>query len=149
MQRRSGKAHRHLEDRFQAPLQPRRELVEALCAYAVHVSALRRRRRSDRLAPINRVADQGGIWCQLSQAKLIRRYRAHLAYLMRHQTITPRTLSRHLLAMRRASLVIVTRPVRRDRSGGFIREHNVYTITRTGILWIRRHARALRIPSVV
>jgi DNA-binding transcriptional ArsR family regulator len=153
--------HRELEDRNRAPLRPRRELLESLVAYAVYLSARRRRRQRLKPAPINTVADRGQIWFKGHRGKVLERFREHAFYLEhgrarrpgeRHgraelHHMSPRTLTRHVAALRRDRLVAVGNFSRFDRRRGeWIQEPNVYTITRAGVLWITRHARALQIP---
>ena len=151
--------HAHPEDRNRAPLRPRRELFEAIVAYAVHVSQRRRRQAKKKRAPIALVAAKGQIWAQPQpgQPKLLERCSAHLAYL----DLEPpslRTLRRHIAGFRRTRyrdkrrgdcgpILIVGNYSRFDRTRQeWLQTPNVYTITRAGILWITRHAKALKIP---
>lgn len=149
--------HAHPEDRNVAPLRPRRELFEAIVAYAVHVSNRRRRSARQKRAPIALVAAKGQIWFQMRQRKLLDRCRAHLEYIELEPS-SLRTLQRHIAGFRRTRY----RDKRRGDQGPilnvgnhsrfnkkraeWVQVPNVYTITRAGILWISRHARALRIP---
>ncbi len=137
--------HQHVEDRFRAPLRPRRELMEAIWNFALHKTDRRRRRQGVPQVSIFRV----NIWAQIGQAALIGRYGAHLDYLGESHPITPRTLTRQVACLRALDLVRVVHPVSPDGRGGFRREANVYSITRTGKLWIKKHGRAVRIPLVV
>jgi len=149
--------HEHLEDRNVAPLRPRRELFEAIVAYAVHVSNRRRRRARQKRAPIALVAAKGQIWCELRQRKLLERCAAHLRYLELEPS-SLRTLQRHIAGFRRTRyrdrrrgdvgpILKVGNYSRFDRKRReWIQRPNVYTITRAGILWISRHAQALQIP---
>lgn len=143
-------AHRHPEDRLYAPLRLRRELFEALFAYAIYVTGRRRRRRGVTPIDILKVADAGELWCKAGQQKVLERYQEHAAYLELEHPMSPRTLTRHVALAKRLKLVNVGNYSRFDaRAGGWVQERNVYTITRAGVLWIKRHARALKIPSVV
>lgn len=140
-------AHHHPDDRNVAPLRPRRELFEALFAYAVHLSARRRKRAELRPAPINAVAERGQIWFKARRGQLLVRYHAHVKYLGLVHPMSPRTLTRHVARLRRLRLVAVGNYSRFDHQRDrWLQEPNVYTITRDGVLWIKRHARALRIP---
>lgn len=143
-------AHEHPEDRFLSTLRPRRELVEALIAYAIHMSGRRRRKRGVRQAELLKVVELDEIWVQASRAKLIERYQAHLEYLEREHPISPRTLTRQIAGIKQQKLLTVIDPSHFDeRRREWVQQRNIYTITRAGILWIRRHARSLKIPSVV
>ena len=138
--------HRSLDDRFQAPLRPRRELLEALWNFALWKTMRRRRRARLPMLALLKVT----VWCQLSQAALIDAYCRHLKYLSLSHPITRRTLTRQLAAFRRDQLISVMQPRDPDRRTGKWRlEHNIYTITRAGILWIKKHGRAVKIPQVV
>lgn len=158
------KRHREIADRNVAPLRPRRELVEAIVAYAVFLSARRRKSQKLKPAPINAVADRGQIWFRARQGKVLERFREHAFYLEhgrarrpgeRHgraelHHMSPRTLTRHVAACRRARLLSVGNFSRYDRArAAWIQEPNVYTVTRAGILWIKSRARALKIPRFV
>lgn len=138
--------HRHPEDRFSSTLRPRRELLEALWNLAYWDTNRRRRRRR---APRVSIFDVE-IWVQASQARLIRRYQAHLAYLRAPASLSRRTLSRQVAGFRRLKLLMVTHPGHYDRRRArWVHQDNIYTITHAGKLWIKRHARATKIPSVV
>lgn len=138
--------HQHPEDRFRATLRPRRELLEAIWNLAYYETNKRRRRRRAPRVSIFEVE----IWTQASQARLIRRYLAHLAYLRAPAALSRRTLSRQVAGFRRLRLLAVTHPSHYDRRrAAWIHQDNIYTITHAGKLWIKRHARAVKIPSVV
>ncbi len=133
-------------DREHSTLRPRRELLEALWNLAYWSTDNRRRRAGHRKVSILKVP----IWVQASQARLLARYRAHLAYLKEPRSMAARTLSRQMAGFRRLKLVQVTAPSHYDRArGGWIHEPNVYTVTYLGKLWIKRHARSVKIPLVV
>lgn len=139
-------AHRHPDDRFLATLRPRRELLEALWNLAYWSTDKRRRRAQLRKVSVLKVP----IWCQASQPRLLARYQAHLAYLKEPRTLSKRTLTRQVTGFRRLKLVAVTHQSHYDKSrGGWVHEPNVYTITYLGKLWIKRHARAVKIHLVV
>lgn len=137
-------------DRDASTLRPRRELFEALFAYAVFLSARRRRRKQLKPRPLNAAADAGEIWFKGNQVKVIERYMAHVAYLRLDVRLSLRTLSRQIRGLRRLRRLVVGNYSRFDRQRWtWHQEPNVYTITRAGVLWIKRHARALKIPRFV
>lgn len=96
---------------------------------------------------------------------MLERYREHLFYLEHGRARRPgerfgravelgnmsaRTLTRHVAGYRRDKRVAVGNYSHYDkRRHEWIQVPNVYTITRTGILWINRHAKGLRIPRVI
>lgn len=134
------------EERFRATLRPRRELVETLWNLAYYATDRRRRKRGHRKVSILEVP----IWVQVGQAKLIARYRAHMKYLRAERALSKRTLTRQVAGLRALRLVSVINPSHYDRRRGrWVHEHNVYSITYLGKLWIKRHARAVKIPPVV
>lgn len=138
--------HRDPEDRFRATLRPRRELVEALWNLAYYATDRRRRKRQERKVSILKVP----IWVQVGQAKLIARYRAHMKYLREPRELSKRTLTRQVAGLRELGLVSVINPSHYDKKRReWVHEHNVYSITYAGKLWIKRHARAVKIPLVV
>lgn len=137
---------REIHDRCKSTLRPRRELLEALFNFAVHKTDRRRRRARAPRVPLLRVA----LWCELGQDALLAAYRRHARYLKDERGMTKRTLTRQVAGFRRMRLVEVINPSHYDRrTGRWIHRHNVYTFTRAGVLWIKRHARAVRIPSVI
>jgi hypothetical protein len=139
-------AHQDPEDRFRATLRPRRELLEALWNLAYYATDRRRRKRGERKVSILNVA----IWVQVSQAGLIRRYLAHAEYLRELRPLSKRTLTRQVAGFRRLRLLSIINPSHFDRRRReWVHEHNVYSITYLGKLWIKRHARAVKIPLVV
>lgn len=119
--------------------------MEAIWNFALYKTDRRRRREGLAKEPILRVA----IWAQIDQAALIARYQAHQAYLDEPHPITRRTLTRQVACLKSLDLVRVIRPTKPDGRGGWRREANVYSITRAGKLWIKKHARAVQIPLVV
>lgn len=140
-------AHDTAADRFLAPLEPRRELLEALWNLAYWATDKRRRKAGLRKLSILKVE----IWVQASQARFIAAYRRHLAYIKSaREPMVGRTLSRHVRRAREMKLVRVVNPSHYDRQRKtWIREDNVYTLTYFGKLWIKRHARSVKIPLVV
>jgi hypothetical protein len=140
-------AHDRLDDRFLAPLEPRRELLEALCSLAFWATDKRRRKAGLRKLSILKVE----IWVQASQARVIAAYRRHLAYIKSaREPMVGRTLSRHVRRAKEMKLLRVVNPSHYDRRRKtWIREDNVYTLSYFGKLWIKRHARSVKIPLVV
>lgn len=140
-------AHDHRDDRFREPLEPRRELLEALWNLAYWETDRRRRKAGARKISILKVA----IWVQASQARVIAAYRRHLKYLKSLRApYSRRTLSRHVRRAKDQKLVAVRHPHYYDRKRQtWIREDTVYTVTYFGKLWIKRNARSVKIPLVV
>ena len=139
-------AHQDPEDRFRATLRPRREILEALWNLAYYATYWRRRRRGERKVCILKVE----IWIQVSQAGLNRAYRRHMQYLRADRHLSTRTLRRQVAGFRRLKLVSVVHPSHFDRRRQeWVNEHNVYTVTYLGKLWIKRHARAVKMPSFI
>jgi hypothetical protein len=133
-------------DRELSTLRPRRELLEALWNLAYWATDRRRRKAGVPKVSILKV----NIWVQASQARLIARYRAHLAYLKEPRPISRRTLTRQVAGFRRLKLIAVKNFSDFDRRrGAWVQQHNVYTVTYLGKLWIKRHARSVKIPLVV
>lgn len=143
--------HKHLEDRYHAPLEFREWLFIAMVKRAIHLAQRRRRRAGVKLENVLAVADRGEIWLQRRQEGVLAIYGEQLRYLERRRpTCSTKTLTRNVNAMKDQKLIKVDNYSRYDhRRGKWVQMPNVYTITRAGILWIRRNARALKIPSVV
>lgn len=139
--------HRDQDDRFTAPLRPRRELFEALWNFALFKTKQRRRRAGLPLAPISRV----NVWCQLRQAALIGCYERHTMHLDgAFGDMSPRTLRRHMAAFVALGLVKVVQEHYHDRKRGrWVMRPNIYAITRDGQLWIKKHVGSTKFPSVV
>lgn len=150
-------AHKHVDDRFRAPLRFRPELLIALTKRAMYLSALRRRKAGKR--PTRRVldvADNGQIWLQKPQGYVLQLYRDQAEYLRKqtgHANVPPisvRTLERNVRLLRDRKLIQVDNPSRYDkRRGAWVQQHNIYIINRAALLWINANARSIKIPLVV
>lgn len=142
--------HEHIEDRYHAPLEFREWLFIAMVKRAVHLAQRRRRRAGVKLEDVLVVADREEIWLKRRQEGILAIYSEQLSYLERRRTCGTKTLTRNVNAMKDQKLIKVDNYSRYDeRRGRWIQEPNIYTITRDGILWINRNARAAKIPSVV
>jgi len=113
---------------------------------AYYATDRRRRERRERKVSVLKVA----IWVQVSQAGVLRRYHAHMEYLRAERPLSKRTLTRQVAGLRRLKLLSVINPSHFDRKRReWVHEHNVYSIPYLGKLWIKRHARSVKIASVV